>query len=192
MLTSKPAPTDQPILEVIKNRWSGLAFADQPVEKEKMTIILEAARWSASSFNEQPWQFVIGYKGDALHQKLADCLVEGNSWAKVAPVLILSIAKTFFAHGHKPNRHYMHDTGMATTHLFLQAADLGLMTHGMAGFDVNKARQYFKIDDDYEPGAMIALGYHGKTEDLPDPAWQERERAPRIRKEKEELIWPTT
>lgn len=159
MINSNPAPADHPIHDLIKNRWSPRAFAEKTVESEKIDSLLEAARWAPSSFNEQPWRYVVGIKGDETHAKLTECLVEGNAWAKAAPVLMLSVAKKLFDRNQKPNRHYLHDTGAASTIMALQATELGLFIHQMAGYDLDKARELFHIDETYEPAAMIAIGY---------------------------------
>lgn len=190
MIHSKPAKTDFPILDVIKNRWSPVGFdSSRGVSREKIDSLLEAARWAPSSFNEQPWQYVIGIAGDAVHGKLADCLVEGNSWAKEAPVLMLSIAKTFFDHKHKPNRHHMHDTGAANVLMHLQATDLDLAMHQMEGFSVEKAREHFSIGDEYEPASMIAIGYPSSSVDsLPD-GLRERDSGERQRKPHASMLW---
>lgn len=153
-----------------------------------MEALLEAARWAASSFNEQPWSYVVGHKGDETFEKLGDCLMDGNSWAKEAGVLILSVAKTFFEHKHKPNRHYMHDTGAASATLHLQATSMGLYMHQMAGFDVDKAREHFKIPEDYEPAAMGAIGYPGDHDALSEEL-KKREQSPRSRKSIQEMLW---
>lgn len=188
MLTSNPAPTDHDIHELIANRWSPLALSDEALDESIVNSLLEAARWAASSYNEQPWQYVLGYKGDAVHEKLAECLLEGNSWAKEAPVLMLSVAKTFFEHKHKPNRHCMHDLGAASAQMHLQAVALGLAFHQMAGFDLEKARESFGIGEDHEPAAMIAVGKAGDVEAL-EEGLKEREKAPRSRKAFRDLIW---
>jgi nitroreductase len=186
MITSKPAQTDYSILPVIGNRWSPVAFSDRLVEKEKVMSLLEAARWAPSSFNEQPWQYVVGYQGDETHQKLCETLLEGNEWAKGAGVLMLSVAKAFFEHKHKPNRHAMHDLGMATMNLVLQATELNLITHQMGGFDSQKAQELFNIPTDFELGSMIAIGYPGEpiSDDM-----KQRDEAPRERKATQALIW---
>jgi len=188
MLKTKPAKTDHPILPVIANRWSPLAFADQPVAEEQVMSLLEAARWAPSSFNEQPWRYLVGYQGDETHAKLAECLVAGNAWAKEAPVLMLSIAKNFFAYDKKPNRHYLHDVGAASAYLALQATELDLAVHQMAGFSVKKARELFKIAEDHEPAAMIAIGHQGDSKTLPADL-QTREQGPRVRKTVAEMTW---
>ena len=179
----KPAPTQAPIHPLLARRWSGRAIdPDRAVEPDKLDTLLEAARWAPSCFNDQPWNYLIfdGSDPQALEQARS-CLVEGNAWAKKAPVLLLSVARETFAHNGKPNRHGQHDVGLASENLVLQAIELGLVTHQMAGFDSDKARQLFAIPEGHTPMAMIALGYPGKIEALPEPL-QERERAPRTRK----------
>lgn len=188
MINNKPAPTDHPIADLIANRWSPIGYTDKPVEDEKLNVLLEAARWAPSAYNEQPWSYVVGRKGDDIHTKLSECLVEGNSWAKEAPILMLSIAKNFFEHKHKPNRHGMHDTGAASTLMAIQATDLDLVLHQMSGYNSEKAKESFNINEDYESAAMIAIGYPSGAESLPGDM-KEREQAPRSRKPFEDMIW---
>lgn len=186
MIQSKPAQSDYPIHPLISNRWSPVSFSDQSVEKEKINSLIEAARWAPSSYNEQPWQYIVGIKGDETHKKLSACLNEGNHWAIEAQVLMCSVGKAFFDHGHKPNRHYLHDLGMATMSLVLQATDMNLITHQMAGFDLDKLRDSFSLDEGFEPGSIIAIGYPG--EPLED-SQKERDSMPRQRKSHQDLIW---
>jgi nitroreductase len=156
------------------------------VEPEKLRVLLEAVRWAPSCFNEQPWRYLVFDTRDAAALESArSCLVEGNAWARKAPVLLLSVAKENFSHSEKPNRHGQHDVGLASENLVLQATELGLVSHQMAGFDAQKARELFQIPVGYTPMAMIVLGYPGKVEDLPDEL-QKRETAPRTRKPIEE------
>ncbi|MCH7825797.1 MAG: nitroreductase family protein, partial [Acidobacteria bacterium] len=149
----KPANTRYPIHELIAARWSPRAFAQRPVETGKLYRIFEAARWAASSFNEQPWGFIVATKEDEdAHRAIADCLVEGNrKWAELAPVLMISVARLTFEHNDKPNRHAYHDLGQAVALMLVQATDLGLVAHQMAGFDQDKARVTLNIPDDYDP-----------------------------------------
>lgn len=178
----KPADTQHPIHDLIKRRWSPRAFSDQQIEAEKLHMLLEAARWAPSSNNEQPWRFIVANKDHETEwNRLLACLVEGNrKWAYRAPVLILSVASLNFQDDSTPNRHALHDTGMAVENLVLQATALGLATHQMAGFDVEKARADLKIPSGYEPVAMIAVGYPGDLAFLPDRL-RERELQPRSR-----------
>lgn len=190
MLTTKPADVQHPINNLIKNRYSALGIdPNKQVEKEKFNSLIEAARWAPSSYNEQPWSYVVGFKEDENHQKLASCLVEGNSWARQAPILMLSIAKKKFTHNNAKNRHHMHDVGAANAIMHLQATDLELAMHQMAGFDVEKARQAFNIDDEYSPASMIAVGYLLQdTSTMPENI-KKREEAKRERKEFEKMFW---
>ena len=94
-----------------------------------------------------------------IFQRLLDCLVPANQeWAGKVPVLMLSVASLRFARNGKPNRHALHDVGLASATLAIQATDMGLAVHFMAGFDGDKARDSFAIPDDFEPVAAIAVG----------------------------------
>jgi len=179
----KPADTQYPIHDLLRQRWSPRGFDDRPIEPEKLRSLFEAARWAPSSNNEQPWRFIVANKDyETEWNRLLACLVEGNrKWAYRAPVLILSVASLNFEDDSTPNRHAFHDTGMAVENLVLQATALGLSTHQMAGFDVEKARADLKIPSGYEPVAMIAVGYPGDLASLPDRL-QERELQPRSRR----------
>jgi len=179
----KAADTQHPIHDLLKRRWSPRAFSDRPVEAEKLRMLFEAARWAPSSNNEQPWRFIVATKDDETEwNRLFACLLEGNrKWAYRAPLLILSAAGLNFEDDSTPNRHAFHDTGMAVENLVLQATALGLATHQMAGFDVEKARADLKIPSGYEPVAMIAVGYPGDPASLSDRL-REREWQPRVRR----------
>jgi nitroreductase len=185
----KPAVTDAPVHELIKNRWSPRAFSEQPVQPEVLRSLFEAARWAPSSNNEQPWAYLVATKDDAGNfAKMLGVLVEFNvSWAKNAPVLALSVAHLKANRDGKPNRVALHDVGSATAQLTLEANTRGLLVHQMAGFDAEKARQTFAIPPDWEPVAAIAIGYPGNPESLPDKL-RERELAPRTRKPAGEFV----
>jgi nitroreductase len=180
----KPAPTRFPVHELVARRWSPRAFSERPIEPEKLRSVFEAARWAPSSMNEQPWRFIMASRDDeATWNKLLACLVETNRmWAFRAPVLILSVANLNFEENGRPNRHALHDTGMAVENLVLQAVACGLAAHQMAGFDVEKARAGFRIPAEYQPLAVIAVGYPGDPTILPDNL-RARELSPRERNE---------
>ena len=123
----KHAPGVAGMVEPILNRWSPRAFADREVPTEDLKKGFEAARWAASSSNEQPWRFLVGRRGDETFKKILDALVPGNHvWAKNTPVLILSVARKHFAHNGHVNRHYWHDTGAAMANFAVQITALGL------------------------------------------------------------------
>lgn len=181
--SSKLAETRYRVHELLRRRWSPVAFADRLVEPEKLGSLFEAVRWAPSSFNEQPWSFLLTTRDDPTEfQRMLACLVEGNqTWAQHAPVLILSIAKLNFERTGQPNRHAFHDVGLASTSLAIQATDLGLHVHMMAGIQVDKIRQEYSVPDGHDPVAAIAVGYLGDASSLPEKL-QRREAAPRQRK----------
>jgi nitroreductase len=185
----KPAATDVPVHEIIRNRWSPRAFAGKPVSGEILRALFEAARWAPSSNNEQPWAYFVAIKEDAEnYAKMLGVLVEFNAnWAKQAPVLALSVAHVKTQRDGKPNRVALHDVGSATAQLTFEANSRGLLVHQMAGFDAEKSRQTFAIPPDWEPVAAIALGYPGDPESLPEKL-RERELAPRVRKPLGEFV----
>jgi len=178
----RPAVVSAPIHDVVSHRWSPRAFDGRPVEPEKLRSLFEAARWAASSYNAQPWFFIVATKDDpAAYQRVLGCFVEFNQgWAKNAPVVALSVARLNFEDG-RPNRHAFHDVGQAAANLAIQATALGLQVHQMAGILPDRARELFEIPDGYEAVAGIAIGYEGHPSSLPDQL-KERELAPRARK----------
>jgi nitroreductase len=188
----KFASTHPKVHELFRQRWSPRAFADKEVSSDDLKAVLDAAHWAASSFNEQPWRFIVASKKDpASYQKLLEVLVPFNqAWAKTAPVLIVMAAKKAFTQSNQPNKFALHDAGAALGYLFLQATALGLHAHGMAGLDPDKARQIFHIPGDYEVGAAIALGYLGSPEQL-TPEQQKTELGPRTRKPLSEIVFGT-
>ena len=178
------------LLDLIQKRWSPVAFSPRPVEAEKLRLLLEAARWAPSSFNEQPWVYLVATKEDPENfARMLGCLLEGNrTWAQYAPVLMLSVAKLNFALNGKPNRHALHDVGAASAYLTVQATALGLFVHQMAGYNVEGARQEFSIPADYEPGAAMALGYLGDDAALPEKL-RGRSAAARKRKPLDDFVF---
>jgi nitroreductase len=167
--TLKHGPAESGVEEVILKRWSPRSYTDKPVSGADLTKIFTAAAWAASSYNEQPWRFLVGKKGDETYAKILDSLIEFNqAWAKSAPVLILSAGKKTFTQNGQPNAYALHDTGTASANLSLEATALGLHTHGMAGLDRDKARACFGIPEDFEVGAAWTLGYLGDPMVLPE------------------------
>lgn len=181
----KPALVDYPIDELMRRRWSPRVFEDgRAVEREKILILLEAARWAPSCFNDQPRYFLVFDGSDVeLLEGARACLSPGNAWALKAPVLMLSVARETFEKNGKPNRWAQHDVGLATENLLLEVVELGLAAHAMAGYDADRARSEFGIPEGFTPIAMIAIGYpyRGDLNNL-DEKLRAREVAPRERK----------
>ena len=184
---------ETPVLEVIKTRRSRRAYSSQPIEPEKIKSLFEAARWAPSSNNEQPWAYIYATKDQAeLWSKLFDLLNDGNkSWVKDAALLGISLARKNFVLNGKPNSLAKYDLGGANAFLTLQATGLGLNIHQMGGYDHQRAFANLNIPDDYELGAMMAIGYPGDVEQLPENLKQ-RELAPRHRYVQEEFVMNKT
>ncbi len=184
------AESHRQINDILKRRWSPMAFSERPVDPEVLEALFEAARWSPSSANEQPWRFTVATRDDTeAYQKLFECLAAGNQrWAGRAPVILLAVAKIPFERYEGNNRHAMYDTGQAMAHLTTQAMSAGLFVHQMGGFDAEKARQTLSIPEGFEPAVMAVIGYADSPEVLPEDL-RKRETAPRQRKPLEELVF---
>ncbi len=180
----KPTDTTYPIHPLIRDRWSPVAFAARPVEVATLGSLLEAARWAASCFNEQPWSFIVATADQpAEFARLLSCIVETNqTWAKTAPVLMIGVAARTFTRNGQDNKHAYHDLGAAIANLATQATALDLITHAMGGFDPDKARALYHIPPSHDPVTAIAIGYHGDPGQLPTEQLQQRDAAPRSRK----------
>ncbi len=177
---------DHAIDPIFLNRWSPRAFSSEPIDDEVLMSVLEAARWAPSSFNEQPWRFLIA-RSEEDRVRFVDFLLPMNqAWAKDAPVLLVIISKKTFSHNGTPNKVHHLDAGTASGYLMLQAVQNGLYVHGMAGFDDVKARETLNVPDDFDILAVYAIGQRGETSQLPEEM-QERE-VPSGRKPLSELV----
>jgi nitroreductase len=189
----KSAEFESPILDVIRMRRSRRAYAPVPVEGEKINSLFEAARWAPSSVNEQPWIYLYATKDQQeLWDKIFHALYEGNKiWAKNAPLLIASLARKNFIRNDHPNASARYDLGAANAFLSLQAAHLGLNVHQLAGFDASRLKENLNIPDTYEPVVIMAIGYPGDVQTLPDHL-KVRELAPRERYLQQEFVMNKT
>jgi len=185
------APTDHPVLPAIATRWSPRSYLDTPVPEAALLSVLEAGRWAASAYNEQPWQYLITRKLNEpeAFAKLLGCLVAFNQgWIAAAPVLMLACARLNSAGNGKSNQWSHYDTGQASNGMAIQAASMGLQLHQMAGFDAEAARAAFAIPEDVAPIAAMVLGTPGPASALPEKL-AERETAPRTRKPAAEMFF---
>lgn len=175
---------------LFQQRWSPRGFdSDKKVLKQDLLRCLEAARWAPSCFGDEPWRFIVCQREESEQhwQNLLSCLMPKNqSWAKSAPVLILTCTHTVFKHNGNENRWAEYDAGAASVSLSLQAADLGLVTHQMGGFDADAVRKTFAIPNDYMPMAVMALGYQGNGANL-DEGFQGIEQTERKRRAIKEI-----
>lgn len=187
---TKAASPGHSIHEFLVRRWSPYAFSDRPVAPEDLRSLLEAARWAASSYNEQPWHYIVATKDrpEDFAQVLS-CLVEGNqAWARFAPVLALAVASLNFKRNGKPNKAAIHDLGLAAASLTFEATARGLSVHQMIGIVPEKAREVFRIPEGFEPFTGLAIGYVGDPSRLPEPL-RPRDLAPRQRRPLREFVF---
>jgi nitroreductase len=186
----KTAVTDHPIHSLLAGRWSPYAFADRDVPVEDLRSLFEAARWAPSSYNEQPWSYVVATRSDAdAFERLLSCLVGGNqAWARHAPVLALGITRERFTRNDKPNAAAQHDLGLAAGNLLVEATARGLVVHQMIGILPDRARELYRIPDHSRALTGLAIGYLGSGEGLSD-ALAQRDATPRSRKPLSEFVF---
>jgi nitroreductase len=186
-------PTDIPLNPLLLRRYSPRAFSNSPVDKEILHRIFEAARWSASCNNEQPWRFIVGTKNNGnTYQKIYECLTDANKrWTIHAPVLILICAATSFSYKGRSNPWHMYDAGQSAVHITMQALYEGIQVHQMAGFDQQKATTTFAIPPEYVVASAMAMGYAGDPAMLENDL-REKETAPRIRKPLNDMVFSGT
>lgn len=180
---TKVAQSQYKLADFITHRWSPRAFSEKTIDQPSLHTILEAATWSYSANNAQPWEYYYAHRADVQgFQKLLSCLLPGNqTWAKQAAVLIVAVVRKNFDNGH-PNPFAKHDLGAANANLSAQALTMGIYTHIMGGFDPLKTKEVLNlVEEEREAVVCIAMGYLGSAEQLEEP-FLSRELAPRSRK----------
>lgn len=178
---------DHPIESLFIERWSPRAMNGEKLSDGEVLTLFEAARWAPSTYNEQEWRFVYARRETPEWPLLFDLLIEFNQgWCKNAAMLVVAIAHKVFDRGGKPNPVHLFDLGAAFENIALQGTAMGLVVHGMSGFDYEKARMSLKVPDDYAVAAMFAVGRPGPIDVLPE-AIRERE-VPSDRKPVEQII----
>ena len=182
--------TQSQLHDLLSQRRSPRAFSARAIEPSKIVSLFEAARWSPSSANEQPWNFVAATQEDArIYQIIAESLMEGNRrWAINAPVLVVGIAQSTYLKSGKPYRHALYDLGQSVANMTAQATALGLSIHQMGGFDADQLSSGLSIPDGYDVAIVLAVGYAGHPETLPVDL-RGRQEAPRMRKPLEAFVF---
>lgn len=173
---------------LIINRWSPRSMSGEEITEQELMTLLDAAHWAPSSYNNQPWRFLYAKRNTPHFKTFLDLMIEFNqSWCINAAVLFVVISGKNFEHNNKPAHTHSYDTGAAWENLALQATAMGLVAHGMEGFDYDKAKKVLKIPDTYQVEAMAAVGKHAPKEKLP-PELQKREE-PSQRKQISEIAF---
>ncbi len=185
------ASVDHPIQDILRQRWSPYVFDPQrAVATPDLLAIFEAARWAMSSYNAQPWRYIVGARDSApeLWSRILGVLVEANqAWAQHAPVLALGIVEHRFERNDKENKAAVHDLGAASAFLTVEAQARGLSVHQMIGIEPEEARREFAISGSLEPYTALAIGYAGDPETA-DRKLAERDSKARTRKPLEEIL----
>jgi len=183
--------TAHPVQDFIANRWSPYAFDPQrEVTEADLRSLFEAARWSMSSYNAQPWRYIVGVRGrqQSIWENVHECLVEGNrGWTANVPVLALGLAETVYPRNGKPNNAALHDLGAASAALTYEATARGITVHQMGGIRPDRARELFGLSETIQPVTALAIGYPASPADA-DPELLERDEGARERMPAEEFI----
>jgi len=184
------AQPDHPVQEEIVRRWSPYVFSDKPVTDADLRCLFEAARWAASSYNEQPWRYIVATKTQgAEYDRVLSCLFEANQvWARHAPVLAIAVIALNFTRNGKPNKAAFHDLGLASASLTFEATARELTVHQMIGITPERAREVFSIPDGFEAMTGLAIGYPGDPTTA-DDTMRQRDEWPRTRKSLNELVF---
>jgi nitroreductase len=186
--SARTADTSVPILDVLSDRWSPRAFdATATIDEQTLTAALEAARWSPSAANTQPWRFIIGRRGSATFNTIAASLMGFNkAWAGNAGALIVAVAEVTDADG-KPLPWAIYDLGQSMAHLSIQAHHDGLHVHQMGGFKKDELAEAFDLGPNHQILTVSAIGHMASPDTLEDKL-REREVAPRERKALDEIV----
>lgn len=183
-------PPVAPVHELLAKRASTRSYDGRAVERHELLSLLEAARWAPSSYNRQPWRFVVWdrHQDQAAFDRAFGTLVSSNQrWVANVPVLIGVFADTVSSDGNaNPSAPY--DTGAAALSLVLQAQALGLSARQIGGFDHEALRRAFAIPASVNIQSFIAVGHLGAADQLSDEL-KAREAAPRVRRELHEIAY---
>jgi nitroreductase len=178
---------DYPIEHIFVRRWSPRAMSGEPITDAEVLSLFEAARWAPSTYNEQEWRFLYARRDTPNWKIFFDLLAERNQqWCKQAALLALIAAHKVFQSSGKPNPVHVFDAGLAFENLALQGTAMGLVVHGMQGFDFAKAPTVLGLPDDYAVAAMFAVGRPGDPDSL-SPELRQRE-TPSPRKPIQDII----
>ncbi|MEH3055057.1 MAG: nitroreductase family protein [Patulibacter minatonensis] len=161
-LLRDPDVSTPAIHPLLQDRWSPRAFDEEHVlDRADLATLLEAARWTPSAGNSQPWAFIVGLRGDATFDAFHATHSRGNrTWTHRASALLLTLRQIESGPDHEIpwNTYSQYDLGQAAAHVSIQAQALGLHAHQFAGFDHDAAKEAFGVPDHWEVTTGIAIG----------------------------------
>ena len=187
----KKASVTYPIHELIQNRWSPYRFTDQAVSNEDLLSLFEAARWAPSSYNEQPWRYILATKRQPEEfKKILSCLLEGNQvWARHAYALVLASASLTHERNGKDNQAALYDLGASVAYLSLEAVSRGISVHQIIGINPDIARDIYKIPSDYRTLTAFAIGIVGAGDKETNDMYAERDNTARARNDISKFVY---
>jgi nitroreductase len=143
--------------ELIRMRYSARAYTPDPVEKEKLHKVLEAARLAPTAANRQPFQLIV-VRTEGREAELRR--IYHREWFTQAPLIICACAIPDQGWVRMDGKPYTDiDVAIAMDHLILAAAELGLGTCWVGAFDSSAAREVLGLPEGVEPIVFTPLGY---------------------------------
>jgi nitroreductase len=156
-----------PVDPIIINRWSPRSMSGESISERELMTLFEAARWAPSSYNGQPWRFIYARRESKAWDSFCGLLDDFNKgWAPKAAALIVVASHKVFDWDDKPSRTHSFDAGAAWQNFALQGSKMGLVVHGMEGFDYDRAQAALRIPDAFDVEAMVAVGRRASVEAL--------------------------
>ncbi|NSW44281.1 MAG: nitroreductase family protein [Bacteroidales bacterium] len=180
------------LLFEIRERQSPRSFLPKPIQKEHLNLIFEAAQWAPSAFNSQPWRYFVAdkFENEVFFNKILETMTEFNQkWASLAPVLVAVTCQKYYEHNQQLNLTAWYDCGLSTQNLIIQAMHLGISAHIMGGFDRDKLSKELNLPESMDCISIIAIGYQGSLELLPQEIRNIETDKKRIRKNLDEIIF---
>ena len=147
------------LLELAQQRHSPRAFDGSPIERADVERALEVARLSSSSYNNQPWRFVVAMRGEPAFDALLHTAVEANrTWMQDAGGIVGIMASTVLEKTGETDHAAMFGVGMAVGAMELALTEAGVASMQAGGFDRSAFRELLNLDDDIVPISLLAIG----------------------------------
>lgn len=167
VISNQPDYGDSSLLsEIFIKRHSGKNFEAMELTEEHYKALIQSARWTPSSYNDQPWNFIFcdRYKNPEAYEKIINSIY-GQDWVENVQLFVITIVRHNFHYNQKENEWALYDTGAAALSMSLQASEMGLMAHQIGGFDREEIQREFNLPDGFQPITIIAIGYENTAID---------------------------
>ena len=175
------------INEHIDARRAKRALSTEPVSQQQVELLIRAAHLAPSCFNSQPWRLVV-IDDPQILQAVKETMPKGNYWTAPAPVIIAVASQRDLDCTLSDNRDYfLFGCGMAVGTLMIQATQMDLVAHPIAGYNPVKVKEILGIPEDYTLITLVVVGRPGDVSQLSDQH-REIELGPRDRKPLSEVM----